>query len=350
LDRFGHTIYDLDFGKPTPAEEPAPLLETLKFFLSDQIRDPYERQGAASSARNQAVQTTLARLRGPRRVVFERTLRIAQGFAPLREDALADVGLGWPVLRRMLFEIGERLAKVGVVDGSDDIFWLKADELQTLTGGLDSGQSLADYRQQVAERRAAWVSERRVAPPLALPPKEGMRFMGMDWSSLAPARTDQAQGDTIHGTGTSPGRVSGTARLIYGPEAFDQMQHGDILVARITTPAWTPLFVLAGGVVTDIGGPLSHGSIVAREYHIPAVLGTGVATERIRSGQHVIVDGDAGTVTLPATKTVGPSAPPPESAAGDKGQQGRRRILRLGLAAAAILAVVWLYRKRRRRR
>jgi pyruvate,water dikinase len=68
-------------------------------------------------------------------------------------------------------------------------------------------------------------------------------------------------------------------------------------VARITTPAWTPLFALAAGVVTDVGGPLSHSSIVAREYHIPAVLGTGVATERLNSGQRITVDGDAGTVT-----------------------------------------------------
>jgi len=78
----------------------------------------------------------------------------------------------------------------------------------------------------------------------------------------------------------------------------DQMQRGDILVAKVTTPAWTALFALAAGVVTDVGGPLSHSSIVAREYHIPAVLGTGVATERVRSGQHITVDGDAGTVRI----------------------------------------------------
>jgi pyruvate,water dikinase len=78
------------------------------------------------------------------------------------------------------------------------------------------------------------------------------------------------------------------------------MQAGDVLVAAITTPAWTPLFVRAAGIVTDIGGPLSHGSIVAREYGIPAVLGTGSATRRIRSGQIVTVDGTAGTVTLSA--------------------------------------------------
>jgi pyruvate,water dikinase len=92
--------------------------------------------------------------------------------------------------------------------------------------------------------------------------------------------------------------VTGVARVIHGPEEFDQMQPGDILVAKITTPAWTALFALASGVVTDVGGPLSHSSIVAREYHIPAVLGTGVATERVRSGQRITVDGDAGAVMI----------------------------------------------------
>jgi pyruvate,water dikinase len=86
--------------------------------------------------------------------------------------------------------------------------------------------------------------------------------------------------------------------VLHGPDDFEQMQHGEILVARITTPAWTPLFALAAGVITDVGGPLSHGSIVAREYHIPAVLGTGVATARLKSGQQVTVDGDAGVVQI----------------------------------------------------
>ncbi|MGC9520664.1 MAG: PEP-utilizing enzyme [Anaerolineae bacterium] len=86
--------------------------------------------------------------------------------------------------------------------------------------------------------------------------------------------------------------------MLHGPEDFDQMQHGDIFVADVTTPAWTPLFAMASGIVTNIGGPLSHGSIVAREYGIPAVLGTGVATKRIQSGMTVTVDGDAGEVIL----------------------------------------------------
>jgi pyruvate,water dikinase len=120
----------------------------------------------------------------------------------------------------------------------------------------------------------------------------------MDLQQWLPARSDQATGDVIKGIGASPGRVTGSARVISGPGEFNSMRHGDILVAKITTPAWTPLFALASGVVTDVGGPLSHSSIVAREYHIPAVLGTGVATERIKSDQQVTVDGDAGTVKM----------------------------------------------------
>ena len=102
----------------------------------------------------------------------------------------------------------------------------------------------------------------------------------------------------LKGVAASPGQVTALARVLHGPEDFITMQPGDILVAEITTPAWTPLFAMASGIVTDVGGPLSHGSIVAREYGIPAVLGTGVATQRIHNGQKITVDGNTGLVIL----------------------------------------------------
>jgi phosphohistidine swiveling domain-containing protein len=296
LANFGDAIYDLDFAKAVPADDPASLLETLKFFLSGQAPDPHARQEATAAAREQAVQTMLTRLHGMRLSLFRRLVGWAQRFAPLREDALADVGLGWPVLRRMLREIGRRLTEASVIDTPDDVFWLTQDDVQAAATALDTGQPLADYHAVVAERRATWESERALTPPVSLPIKGGARFLGIDWSSLMPARVDQPAGDVLKGIAASPGQVTGPARVILGPGEFDQMRQGDILVARITTPAWTPLFALAAGVVTDVGGPLSHSSIVAREYHIPAVLGTGVATERLSSGQRVTVDGDAGTV------------------------------------------------------
>jgi phosphohistidine swiveling domain-containing protein len=298
LNRFGHAIYDLDFAKAVPADDPAPLLEALKYFLAGQGRNPYERQAETVSAREQATQSMLARLRGFRLRWFTRLLQWAQRYAPLREDALADVGLGWPLLRRILREIGKRLVERHVITEPDNVFWLKLDELERATTALDTNQPIQDFRGLVIERRAIWERELKVTPPVLLPLKGGGRFMGIDFTNWMPARANQAVGDTIKGIGASPGQVHGVASVIHGPEEFNQMGRGDILVAKITTPAWTPLFALASGVVTDVGGILSHGSIVAREYHIPAVLGTGVATERIHNGQRITVDGDGGVVTL----------------------------------------------------
>jgi pyruvate,water dikinase len=298
LNRFGHAIYDLDFAKGVPADDPAPLLETLKFFLHGPARSPHERQAAAALAREQATQAVLARLKGLRLRLFRSLVQSAQRYAPLREDALADVGLGWPLLRRMLGEVGRRMVAAGAIAERDDLFWVKCDEVEAAARALDAGQPAEHYGGVVAARRATWERERKVTPPVSLPSKGSFRVLGIDVSRWMPARTGQAVGDVIKGVGASPGRVVGVARVIHGPEEFDLMQPGDILVAKITTPAWTPLFALASGVVTDVGGPLSHSSIVAREYHIPAVLGTGVATERVRSGQHITADGDAGVVTI----------------------------------------------------
>ncbi len=298
LGRFGHTVYDLDFSKSVPADAPASQLETLKYFVAGQGRNPYERQAAGAEAREQAAAAQLARLGGLRLRLFRRVLGFAQRWAPRREDALADVGLGWPVLRRMLREIGRRMAAAGEIDAPDDLFWLTREELEAAARSLDAGQPTGDHRTAVAARRETWRSERAATPPVALPIKGGSRLFGMDFSRWMPARSNQTSGNTIKGFGASPGRVTAPACVIHGPEEFDRMQPNDILVAKITTPAWTPLFAMASGIVTDVGGALSHSSIVAREYGVPAVLGTGVATQRIQSGQSITVDGNAGVVIL----------------------------------------------------
>ena len=298
LDRFGHAVYDLDFAKGLPTEDPAPLIEAIKHFLTTQARNPYERQAAAAAAREQAAQSLRRRLHGLRGWLFRWLLPLAQRYAPLREDALADVGLGWPVVRRSLLELGRRLVLADSIRERDDVFWLTLDEADAAAQALDARRAVTGFGQVVAGRRAAWEQERAVTPPVSLPIKGGMRFLGIDFSATLPARTDQAAGHIIKGHGASPGRVSGIACVIRSPGEFGLMRVGDILIAKITTPAWTPLFALAAGVVTDVGGPLSHGSIVAREYHIPAVLGTGVATERIRTADRLTVDGDRGLVTI----------------------------------------------------
>jgi pyruvate,water dikinase len=114
---------------------------------------------------------------------------------------------------------------------------------------------------------------------------------------LGAVRSERA---IVSGTPASPGRATGRVRVIRGPEAFGELEPGEILVAPLTAPAWTPLFARAAAVVTDVGSAAAHASIIAREYGIPAVVGCGDATARLRTGMHVTVDGSTGNVE-PAT-------------------------------------------------
>lgn len=295
LKKYGHTIYNLDFANPVPADDPAPLLETCKLFLSGQGVNPYERQRRAVWQRDEATKAILARLRGVRLKLFRKLVFRAQNYAPLREDGLADVGMSYPLLRQMLLEVGDRFKEPGMIKESTDIFWLKQEEIEGAVEKLARKGSANDMSAIVSERKTSWRAALRANPPLMLPQ---IKIFGIYLEDLITKRAGKLDEDILKGVAASPGRVTATARVLASTEDFPQLKPGDILVAAITTPAWTPLFARAVAIVTDVGGPLSHGSIVAREYGIPAVLGTGAATSRIQSGATVTVDGDEGKVYL----------------------------------------------------
>jgi rifampicin phosphotransferase len=295
LDSYGYAVYNLDFVNPVPADDPAPLFDTLKFYLRGEGQNPHERQRRMVRRREEATRAVLERLDPARGRLIGRLLRRAQDAAPVREDALADTGLAWPVMRRMLLELGGRLFEAGAVEKPADVFWLRRQELEDMASSLDAGETqFPSLAEPVEQRKMLWRGQRRVTPPQLLP--KDSWFMVLE--SLMPAASEDQTGDTIKGIAASGGQVTAAARVLGGPGDFGQMRPGEVLVAAITTPAWTSLFAMASAVVTDVGGPLSHSSIVAREYGIPAVLGTGVATRRIRSEQNIRVDGDAGTVKL----------------------------------------------------
>jgi pyruvate,water dikinase len=296
LNQYGYSIYDMDFARPLPLDEPEPMLEMLKLFISGHGKSPYERQQSFTTKREQAEEMARARLKGIKRWGFEKSLNWAQSQAPLREDGIAEIGLGYPVLRQLLHEIGRRLSAAGVIDQADDIYWLEQTEVESMINALENNQALNNKMEIVQERKDLWQARKQVSPPPQLP--LGKKFLGIDMEGVLTGAEGKVEGNVIKGVPASPGQVTATARVLHGPEDFDQLQPGDILVASITTPAWTPLFAMASAVVTDIGGPLSHGSIVAREYGIPAILGTGFATKLVQSGQKIAVDGAAGTVTL----------------------------------------------------
>jgi pyruvate,water dikinase len=288
LCEYGHAIYDLDFAKPTQADYPTPLVETLKVYLTGN-NNPYERQRAALDLREKAEETITKRLDPLRRRWFLQLLKSAQDTTHLREDSIADMGLGHPQIRRMLGELGRRLAASGAIPNADEIYWLEAQEVDAFAVSLEKGEALKNFSAEVTRRKAKWEAMRHIIPPNTLPQKT--------WLSKFYADNEQTS-DKIKGFAASAGRITARACVMLGPEDFGKMHSGDVIVAGITTPAWTPLFARASAIVTDIGGPLSHSSIVAREYGIPAVLATGIGTRRIKDGQIITVDGSAGTVTL----------------------------------------------------
>jgi pyruvate,water dikinase len=345
LDRFGHAVYNLDFVNPVPADDPAPLFDTLKFYLRGQGQNPYERQRRMVRRREEATRAMLERLDPARGRLIGRLLRWAQDAAPVREDALADTGLAWPVMRRMLLELGRRLFEAGAVERPADVFWLRRQELEDMASSLDAGErQLASLAEAVEQRKMLWRGQRRVTPPQLLPQDSWFKV----FENLMPAASEDQTGDTIKGIAASGGQVTAAARVLGGPGDFGQMRPGEVLVAAITTPAWTSLFAMASAVVTDVGGPLSHSSIVAREYGIPAVLGTGVATRRIRSEQNIRVDGDAGTVTLLDGMGRDDEGRPAEVASEPAASSMAGKIALAALAGVVLVAAFARWRRRKR--
>jgi phosphohistidine swiveling domain-containing protein len=183
----------------------------------------------------------------------------------------------------LLWPVGQELAGATRLDSAGDIFFLSIPEAwAALTG--------EDLRTIVRERRAVYEQEigRRHVPRLLL----------SDGTEPAVETHDAtAEEGVLRGTPASGGVVSGKARVILDPGRAN-LEPGEILVAPSTDPGWTPLFFTAGGLVMEMGGPMSHGAIVAREYGIPAIVGVPNATERIETGQRITVDGSAGILNL----------------------------------------------------
>ena len=291
LNEFGHTSYEFDFMNPTPAETPGLILDAIKVYVEGKGNDPYARQHEVNEIREKTVKAIQSRFKLIPNRWFNKSLKWALDTGPAREDSITDMGMGHTTIRRFLRELGKRFVANGALESAEDIYWLVEDEVDNLSSLLERGEHLPDHTVLVSERKTTWHEQMKLIPPAVIPENSS-------WKKVFPWSKENASGNVIKGLGASAGKITATARLLFSPEDFHKMKHGDVLVAVITTPAWTPLFTLASAVVTDIGGPLSHSSIVAREYGIPAVLATGSATRRIRDGQTITVDGDAGIVSL----------------------------------------------------
>ena len=298
FERYGHQIYSLDFAVPTQGEDPLPVLLSLKSLVSSPGRDVRARQAELARERERLAADT-ARSLGPfRRLLFRRILRAAQRFAPYREESLFYMGAGWPTLRRLALELGRRLVAAGSLFEPGDVFYLRTAELAAGNVARVHGQSRPELARVARERRELRQARKGLHPPAAVPADFRWKLGPIDLAARESQRRDAITGPTMRGFAVSPGRVTAAASVVLSPADFPMMRPDTVLVCPTTTPAWTPLFAQARGLVTDIGGVAAHGSILAREYGIPAVMGTGNATQWIASGRVVTVDGDAGTVTL----------------------------------------------------
>ena len=291
LARYGHQITTLDFAEPTLAEDPLPVMLNLKAVVQDTDHDPAATQIDLARRRQATLREAKQAFSDEDWRELREFLWVMKRVYPDREQALFYLGAGWPTLRGLTLELGRRLVEAGTLTQPDDVFYLWRAQLEEAIAERQAGQALPELKERIAKQRELQQARLRLVPPNTVPPEEGW---GPGWGKTA----NDADSDSLNGNACSPGQITARASLVMSPADFANMQPGTILVCPMTTPAWTQLFSQAKGLVTDIGSILTHGSIVAREYDIPAVLGVGIATQRIRHGQLIRVDGDNGVVAL----------------------------------------------------
>jgi rifampicin phosphotransferase len=296
LVEYGHreTVTPVLVTPPTQGEAPETVLGLINVLAAEPPRPPVHTDRAMSELLNHPL------LRGSRRrqARIERWVEAARTGMAFREDSHFYFLMPLPILRRSLLEMGQRLCDVGVLEKPEEVFHLRLEELEaiedpatlpsTSSGRIETGAGCSQ-----AERLRAAVRTRSAR-------REELRGVRLiDPTAVFPQR-DCGEA-LITGTPASSGSATGPVAVIRGPDEFSRLAPGEVLVCPYTNPAWTTLFQRAAAVVADSGGPGSHAAIVAREYGIPAVMGTGVGTTTLTDGQLVTVNGSTGRVTAADT-------------------------------------------------
>jgi phosphohistidine swiveling domain-containing protein len=315
MAEYGAWMLGFDIDKPVLSEMPEAVVTSITAHKAR--REVAGQQASTDSIRERVPEAH----RGEYDRLFE-TARLAY---QLRDSDAGPCG-HWPggLLRLAWLETARRLLERGSIADTAQVFEAKLAELEALLLGEPGGPSVSELEARVQRRDAS----RQNPPPVALgepeggpPPEEWLPGalrrvnvaigFGMDSVFGAPSGGEEADTATLRGVAACAGEHEGRACFVMGPEDFDKLQSGDILVAPFTTPAYNVILPIIGGIVTDHGGLLSHAAIVAREYGIPAVVATGAATTTIPDGARVRVDGVAGSVTVvsaPEAQVVGVKA------------------------------------------
>ena len=293
LARHGHRgEVEMDLATPRWREDPTFLLQTVMNYLRhpEDGAGPAEKLTEGARRREAAAKAIRAELWPPLRPVFGWLYRRYVPWMPFREAAKYVWLLGLEFMRRVYLELGRRLVQEGHLLTIDHVFWVRMDEL---VAWATSGR-VSWTRELLNERQREWAHWNTLRPPPVLIGSEAVTgALTVKEAALAPMSSTML----LHGTPASAGYAEGVARVIIDPHEAD-LRPGEVLVTCYTDPAWTPLFITAAALVTEVGGILSHGAVIARELSLPAIVGVHEATRHIRSGQRLRVNATEGTVEV----------------------------------------------------
>jgi pyruvate,water dikinase len=287
LEDHGHREVDMDYYQPTWSGQPWVVLDAIALIVRGGADDPDANARAQRQRYAETELAFLAALPADLRFFFRELIRLARTYTTLDDLEHYQTTRVNPIARDIALALGARLMEVKALDSADDVFFLRRDDLARLAGEFPPADP-SSYVERARKAREAYERARATTPP---------------WSLAEPvvAAAAPSEGDTgqpLRGLPGGPGRVTAPCFLVRGPDDFGRFPAGSVLVARTTNPAWTPLFYNAAGLITESGGPLSHGAVTAREMRLPAVMSVRGALTRLRDGQVVTVDGTQGTVTL----------------------------------------------------
>jgi phosphohistidine swiveling domain-containing protein len=279
-------------------EDPAPIIEAIRGYVATDYDYPASLQAVRDDLQD-AKRAVMEGVEGEAREKLAAALQMSLNMNPLTPDHHFYVDQGTNArLRVAAIAIGRKLVEAGALSDAEDVVFLRYNELRRLTAdprAFDAKELVSDRRDDREDafelRPPAWLGT-ATQDALAFP-YAGLWGFPERFYAGEPSTTGE-----LKGLPASPGVVEGPARFVASLEEFDQVQQGEILVCRMTNPAWVVLFTKISGLVTEAGGAVSHPAVVAREFGIPAVVGTGNAGERIKTGDRVRVNGATGVVEL----------------------------------------------------
>jgi phosphohistidine swiveling domain-containing protein len=297
---FGYkSMWAHEFSFRTWRENPAPIVEAIRGYLETDYDYPAELKAVADDLEAAKAEALQGVAPGPARDELQRALDLSLRMNPLTPDHHFYIDQGTNArVRLVLVAIGRALVNEGKLDDPEDVMYLRYNELRRLMAGsnsFDAGELVSDRRDAREE-----AFELRPRDWVGTATREAVAFPYLSLWAF-PEKLERQPPETaeqVPGLAASSGVVEGTARVVLSPEEFDSVRRDEIVVCRMTSPAWVVLFTRISGLVTDAGGMASHPAVVSREFGIPAVVGTSDATRRIRTGDRVRVNGSLGRVEI----------------------------------------------------